>query len=153
MLKLSPKDNKEIVELMNTGEYTLQQIGDRYRVTRERIRQIYKEATGKGVNSFRKQRTLAKREIWLNEIAFICKGCTFPIKRKDRKRGQRNFCSKCRHIQVVEQRDPRVLHSCVWCPGKFHPYRNIKYTYFKNRNLFCNQKCYWDWYRCNMAGG
>ena len=152
---LSSKDDAEIVELMNTGGYTLQQVGDRYRVSRERIRQIYKEATGKGVNSFRKQRSLAKREIWLNEIAFICSGCMFPIKRKDRNQGQHSLCSKCRHIQVVEQRDPTLLYPCVWCPRKFHPYRNTKYGYacFKNRNLFCKMKCYWDWSRCNTAGG
>src|SRR3990167_5188178 len=82
--------NKEIVALLETGHYTLAEIGLRYNLTRERIRQIYHRATGYGYIkhiqiAYMKRTELAKKRKLIrdNSLKFNCNACKKPVLYKD----------------------------------------------------------------------
>jgi AraC-like DNA-binding protein len=59
--KISYKDRKKIVKMLDTGKYSLRKVGGVYGVSYNRIRQIYKMVTGKpygiGFELRRKEKT------------------------------------------------------------------------------------------------
>lgn len=130
--------NKNIVRLMELGEFTLQDIGDMYGVTRERVRQIYHKHTGHGY----KQRMINRQEK-LQEIlsipAFNCVECGnpeyTPIKQEYK------LCRDCRRKYRKQERLPWVLFSCDNCGTKFHPFRNRPKG---EESKFCSIKCYME---------
>lgn len=134
------KRNTEIVRLMMTANYTLDQVGQVFGISRERVRQILKRTTGKGAMHYRTIRSKRKRTRWLNQILFNCAGCGKVVKRKDGSH-KKKFCQACRDIQVLEQRDPILVHVCEVCGESFHPYRNVRYIP-KCKGRFCSMVCY-----------
>lgn len=127
-----------LIAMVDSGEYTLEQVGQRFNLTRERVRQIYKKATGKKTINHRhhirikkeitegiKKRALKETE---NLLAFHCKYCKRSVSRGEArtKRGKispiRNTCANCREIVLVG-RVPNLTWTCEHCHLVFHPNR------------------------------
>lgn len=138
--------NIQIVAILEQGIYTLDQVGKRFKVSRERVRQVYLKLTGKNYIIRRKkekQKLEIKREtefkIKENSIKFYCKACKKP--ETFREAGRRvHFCFQCRYIQKELLRDPSVKLMCRNCNTAFNPQRNWKAATTKPR--FCSLRCY-----------
>lgn len=138
MFNAQTERNIKIVEMMKLGEFTLQEIGDMYGVSRERIRQIYKRHTGEGYRLRLTNEQKHKLEE-LNSVAFNCVECGNP-EHNDIKE-EYKICRECRRKYRKEQRNPYILKKCSYCGDNFHPFRNRGP---KQRNMFCSIRCHWD---------
>lgn len=116
---------------------TLQEIGDRFGVTRERIRQILTE------------NNLPTRHFVQNQ--YICLNCRQPFKRPHK---GHLFCSlKCRHDYAY------IKIACTWC-GKLNEY-HAKTMLWKIQNnplargkaSFCDKHCQGKWLAANYGFG
>ena len=129
-IHIASQRDREIIEALDSGEVTLQQVGDRYGITRERVRQIYKRETGASAKDNRLSLLRKKRAEEhvqkLKESEYDCSACgdhVIPTTLKRNQPGDRRLCEKCRHILKVEGRDPFTLVECLWCKVSFHPNR------------------------------
>jgi len=143
------KQRKTIVSLMETGEFTLREVGEVFGITRERVRQVYFEETGKRAAPLRKARTRRKIKERLNEIRFHCRGCGKPVKRKD---GYRKwwYCKECSRIMMAKRRDIRVVRYCKMCGASFYPHLNFKAPSIRTRSrtgIFCSRECCFNYRR------
>lgn len=117
--------------MLNTGKYSLEEVGEEFGITRERARQIYKKDTGKSSRKkhqeFMAQRThLCKLKAVREKrkhVRFLCKECGKPVTEVDDKR-LLSVCSSCSRKYRKLQRDPNRVDECWYCHIKFHPYRN-----------------------------
>lgn len=138
--------NKLLLRNLRSGNFTLQDVSDRYGITRERVRQIWKASEGKGFTKFRdkQKRTKAReRKEFLKTIKFHCSACKKPVTHKEAFR-KHNLCKRCSYILMVLKRDPYVLFTCEICGREYHPQRNHKA--YNSKRKFCTTECYFD--RC-----
>lgn len=139
----------EIVRLLNTGDYTLQAVGDIYNLSRERIRQIYKRETGTPYNRKYGQKRVRLKEQKkiesLKLIKFNCKGCGKAVTREEA-RYNLSYCPDCHYLWKVKRRDPKENRICLNCGVTFHPLRNWKSV---GISRFHSVKCYQDFMRNN----
>lgn len=143
--------NELIVDLLDNSlpPLTLQEVGDMYDISRERVRQIYKNKRGIGATDLMlKRKALAKRikdqkaSIKENTVKFSCAACGDPVMYKDAGR-KRKLCSKCSSVLEDQQRDPYITKFCRNCGEPFHPFRNSKYRKPGVRDsTYCNMDCY-----------
>jgi hypothetical protein len=108
------KRNQEIVKSVLLPFTTLQEIGDQWGLTRERVRQIIFKATDGGSYSAIKK---SLREAIDN---FRCLSCGKPLKDRDHKR----YCSKnC--YRFICQYDLDHPVECRYCHQLFFRFRNV----------------------------
>ena len=133
-----------------TGTYTLQEIGEKYGISRERVRQVWKRAKGYGFDAHR----LRLKHLWelsheehLKEIKFVCTGCEKPITFKEGFHKSK-YCNDCRILYTTINIDLSRWHICKTCGIKFRPkvrfahHRNPKTYHGRYRGYFCSKKCY-----------
>lgn len=80
------KRNKEMVRMLKTGEFTLKQVGEKYNISRERVRQLYRAVTKKPYTTIvvkrkkaKKRAEIVEKEIQGNKIRFYCRDCNRPV--------------------------------------------------------------------------
>lgn len=139
--------NKKIIADCEKGIYTLQELGFKYGLSRERIRQIYFEITGEKYDTYQKRnrRIKTKREeINEQKIKFICSQCKKKVTWKEGK-GKRKYCIECSgRMHVGSHRDFRITLYCQQCHTPFHPYdTSIKKGI--SRALFCTRPHFYDY--------
>jgi|SRR3990167_717704 len=140
--------NKDIVALLETSHYTLKEIGLRYNLSRERIRQIYHHATGHGFiihiqTVYTKRTELAKKRKLIrdNSLKFNCNACKKPVLYKEGHRLHK-LCRDCSYLSKKLGRDVYVTKICLVCKTSFHPYRNMRAPSSHSKGIYCNHKCY-----------
>ena len=136
--------NLEITRLIDLGEYTLQELSERYNITRERIRQIHFHYSHTGAKAYQaRNREVAEniKKIEGLQTKFICAECGARVTNGDL--NLRKYCRACHNWLRKEQRDGATTLSCLYCHKPFHPHRNTKYNKL-GHSLFCTQRCYWD---------
>ena len=113
-----------------------------YGVSRERIRQIYKRATGRGAGERMVLRREIKNEVKgqvekakLESVKFHCRACNKPVMHKE---GKYHLCVKCSDMLTKRQRDPYTLLQCIVCGDDFHPFRN------NPNGKYCSTDCYFN---------
>lgn len=133
--------NKKLIELAKTGEHTLQQIGDKYGITRERVRQIILKKGGT-INLYREKNRVERIEEIMRlgeEIKFYCKACERPVKYKF-SFGLHDLCLICSYIRNVAQRNPFIFRTCRTCGNLFHPFSNT--TSMGRKGEYCHNRCW-----------
>ena len=140
--------DREIIALLETGHYTLAQIGTRYNLSRERIRQIYHRATGHGyikhIQTYWAIRKERKEKIKLlrdNSLKFNCNACQKPVLYKDGFHLSK-LCRKCSDLFKKDGRDVYVTNICPVCKISFHPYRSMRAPSSRVTGTYCSMKCY-----------
>jgi DNA-directed RNA polymerase subunit M/transcription elongation factor TFIIS len=134
--------NDTIVQLLNSGRYTLQEIGNKYNITRERVRKIYANETGQPYQLHRKfesrlkQAKIKKKEL---SVKFICAGCHKPATYSEVSR-KKKLCSNCHDLLINQHRNPYIVLQCVVCGATFHPFRDLQYQH-KTKNFLCSNRC------------
>ena len=133
-----------MVSSLLTGAYTLEEIGEKYGITRERVRQIFKRKTGLPYYHRKLESQKARVEAYKKEmeaIKFYCTICDEPVKRKD-SGSLMNHCPECwvKREKIGNLRDIKTTFICDECGDSFHPYRN--WRYLKNKPRFCVNTCY-----------
>lgn len=127
-----------ITTLLDSGDYTLEQVGKIFGVSRERIRQIYRRATGKKTRErINKKTEIRKKRLEKEgaETKFICDGCGKKSPKKD---SGKMFCLDCRKISKGGK-DPRIKLTCKRCGKIYNPSRS--YPYLKYESKYCGKKC------------
>lgn len=144
-----PERAKKISQMLDSGDYTLQAVGNIFGKSRERIRQIYKQETGYAYGSkfAKKQKTIKKQleKERLEKINFYCKACKKPVTKKNGKYLHK-FCAECRAIQKKFD-DPTTTAICLNCGNSFHPARN--WRRLESSCLFDSFKCFQEFLRKN----
>ncbi len=140
----------EMVEFNKT--HTLQETGDKYGVTRERIRQIVKKVTGHG-SSFietkmqRREEARAEkarlRAIHDQEVRFICPECGGPATFGETSKKSIR-CRKCQGFRTSHRSVFAI--NCDFCGVSYHPWLNWgSPSTQKERKVkkshFCSQQC------------
>lgn len=131
--------NEAILKDCESRDFTLEQMGEKYRVTRERIRQIYKQMTGKKYqlrNEKKREIKAQKREEWLDSVSFNCTACGKSVTHRG---AGYKYCNDCWKIRL-SQRNPNLWKICFQCLIKFHPYYH--YNSQGVANKFCSKECY-----------
>jgi hypothetical protein len=144
------KRDKRINTLLDSGMFTLQQLGDRYGLTRERIRQIGQRTYIERMARLKKEKNERYLK-WLTETRYKCNACHTKVTNKEAKETHSfGLCRRCKIILKVQQRDPYTLLKCNNCKIKYHPFRVRRYQGNFKKN-FHNMGCYMN-YRLRMVG-
>lgn len=143
---ITERKKEKLLKESATGNFTLEQLGEKYGVTRERIRQIYKKATGLPYRTFILTQRIKREELYNKKVKFICGNCEITVLYKDDKRsGASKYCKECRKLETGEiaNVDLKRWHVCKTCGISFHPkFRGIKSGKSKYKGYFCSAKCY-----------
>lgn len=135
--------NQEIIRRLTMEDITLQELGEEYGLTRERIRQIYERTTGKDYGDIvQKRRERIKTERIILESKPREKRCPGCQKLYIITNNVCIYCSAC-HLIARQGRKPNVLKNCLVCEKEFHPFKNVssmsQQTF--NRGRFCSRTC------------
>lgn len=141
---VSPKGerNKHLVSVAGSGNYTLEELGKMFGITRERVRQIYKKCTGKDFSARRDRNRKLKNILKVrrgNAIMFNCQSCGSPVSKNQGSR-LRKYCRKCRDAMLKDGRDRLITLSCSRCGTKYHPFRSSSFLNIDTN--FCSADCY-----------
>lgn len=127
------KDDDIIIGLMVKNE-TLDAIGKRYGITRERVRQIFKNRMG--ISHVKASELLAE-----HVREYRCVICGGEMKYGELKKGA-HFCSDaCR--KITRNYNWQITQTCENCGCKYHPIRISKYV--KSDHHFCSAKCHFQY--------
>lgn len=149
------KRNLKIVALADTGKYTLEELGQKFGLTRERIRQIYKAMTGLHYRvriDKNKVKRVVEKKVKMNQVVYNCVGCGIPVKRKYR---HGKYCDYCHILSSIRRRSLLKTFVCVFCGEKYHPIYNYKSPSIMKKktigNCFCSMDCYSKYKRKKLA--
>lgn len=147
-LKPNPERDEAAMTLLRGGQFTLDDVGGLFGITRERVRQIYKKYAHAGYRQMQKKRQeevleqkKQEKERMGNEIRFRCVGCGKEVLRKESQ--GRKYCPDCRIWALKYERKMDDLRLCIQC-GKMFPSRRFGNSYF------CNQKHHFDFLHVNI---
>ena len=129
--------------MLGTGNFTLQQVGEKYNITRERVRQLYRVTAKKPYTSLleklrriqRKQKH-REEEARKNTISFCWRDCNQPVTEAESHPHQKIICRNCYQTYRKELRSWRVNKTCKYCGKTFHPYAN------STEQFLCSSECY-----------
>lgn len=147
--------NDQLVKLALTGVYSLKDLSNMFDITRERVRQIYKKATGKKFTvRLEARRNLRKARLarLLNLVAFNCKACKRPV-RYGEKSKRKVLCNECNYRSSVQQIAIYNVCTCDNCGKEYNPKRTVlrqhKQAQKEGKSLgtFCTTKCYREFRR------
>ncbi len=137
------KRNKEIAKMLETGNFTLQQVGEKYGISRERVRQLYRTCRKKPYTTvLKKQKKLRKREKETERetrkqtVSFYCRDCNQPVPLSEPHYHQKIICRSCYLKYKKELREWRITKICKQCGKTFHPYAN------NTQQFLCSNACY-----------
>ena len=137
------KRNKEMVRMLQDGEFTLKQVGEKYGISRERVRQIYRTTTKKPYTFLLEKRRRIQRKIEAikeeeqkRKIQFYCRDCNKPVFFSESHPNQQIICKDCYGIYRKELRNWRITKTCKQCGKGFHPYAN------NTEQFLCSNACY-----------
>lgn len=129
----------------------LREVGEKYDLTGERVRQIYKKVKGVPYTGLftkkldKKARVKARHErIEANKVKFVC-SCGTPVKNKDGK--LQKYCRKCRLKTTVGNRDMKHTLICELCKKTYNPLKPRTYGAGTYNHDFCTRKHYWAYRR------
>jgi Zn finger protein HypA/HybF involved in hydrogenase expression len=140
--------NRKLIEMLDTGDYSLQDVADKFEISRQRVHEIYTRETGSdGFNVRRKKsrkKNAMKNYLERFEFAFYCKGCGRAVRKGWTKARHYNatrtkYCPWC-HAITKKKRDPRITFTCAYCAKEFHPFYNWMST--EGYPRFCSRECY-----------
>ena len=141
-------DRMDMLEILETGKFTLREIAEKYGLTRERVRQIWKKNMGNGYD--RHYRVLSKikkekYEKFLNTIKFVCLRCKKKV--ANREKYSQVYCSVCRKQMRMTgtRRNYRIIRVCGSCGKDFSPWFPFNSPSQRARTKggrFCSMKCY-----------
>lgn len=151
---INPENYRDLMKMANENKYTLQQLGDVFGITRERVRQIYKKLTGKSYGVERRKKILSLSDIAAQqnlkrlEEPKICPACKkeyFP------RTLHQKMCLDCR-LLIKGNRDPYTWCKCLYCGKDFHPIRTWRFVPAL-KNKYCSQEHYMlsDQYQENIS--
>ena len=133
--------------MLGTGKYTLEEVANKYDLTRERIRQIWKKNTGRGYDRYQKYRRQIKEEKeqeFLDSVKYICLRCGKEV--THRESWGSVYCFDCRQTMLRGgTRNYRVSKTCLSCSKKFHPWTNANspsVVNYSKAGQFCSRDCY-----------
>ena len=144
--------NEDLVKVLNSGEFTLRDVGKQFGISGERARQIYKRVTGNSYEArlIKKKEIREKLKLETEEaVKFYCKGCGKPIKNKENNHKVK-YCDEC-----SKKADKNNLYldrwvKCEYCKNDFHPRRNYQSpSQSYKKHIFCGLKCYFNFIREN----
>lgn len=138
--------SKEIVSLLETGRYTLQEVGGIYGISRERIRQIYKKSTGESSNHrsiYLKEKGIMDRILRSQQVKLLCAGCGIKVRYREGA-NKKKYCPACSYLSVHKARAMSKTRICLNCSNPFHPASNWRFPSQRARAAFCGNLCYYD---------
>ncbi len=123
---------------------TLEEVGGKYNITRERVRQLYQACTKHPytelvrkriqIKKIRKDEELKKQK---KIVVFYCRDCSKPVRYLEEKHShQQIICRSCWKQWRAEGRAWDKVNICEKCGKKFHPHVNMR------SQKFCSQECY-----------
>lgn len=127
--------NEKLIEMCETGQYTLQEVGEKFGISKQRVSEIYKKPYTKNRErkvQLNKQKLIQKE----NSIRFYCKACGVGVLTKDGFHLSK-LCRSCHDI-LENDRNPYIKRTCP-CGREFHP---IRWERVQKRNRYCSRKCY-----------
>ena len=128
---------------------TFQSVGDKFGISRERVRQIFKAKTGMGRDELKRAEKFQKKVNLMQKIKFFCKQCKDPVIYSQQ--GIRKFCSTTCWKEYYSSRGEgcrnlKVKLICSGCGIDYHPHRNVNSpSILKGKTLkrnYCTKKCY-----------
>ncbi len=125
--------NRELILDVLLPKATLEKVGKKWGLTRERVRQIFKRSTGQNPGSIRKK--------------FLKDGTKFrcPIDGKPVNPRGRKYCSNaCYNVSCYY--DMSATRKCATCGGLFYPLRNWKSVQMNKGDAgkYCSRKCFME---------
>jgi hypothetical protein len=138
MDKTTTDRERELIATMLLPEETLRTVGERYGVTRERVRQVLESCFSRAGSDNGVKRILDGREA-LKKIAenLVCIWCGGNLSRH-RVQISSHYCSeKCR---IAMTKIDKTEQTCDGCGKKYFPWRVRKYYNLKDG--YCSFKCY-----------
>ena len=137
------KRNKEMVKMLEREGCALGQVGERYNITKERVRQLYRVTAKKPYTTLLTKRRRIQRKIKAikeeeqrNKIQFYCRDCNKPVLFSESHPHQQIICRNCYQIYKKERRQWRIKKICKQCGKDFHPYAN------NTEQFLCSTACY-----------
>jgi hypothetical protein len=147
--------NEQLVRMVDTGNFTLEEIGGKFGITRERVRQRYKISTGKPCRVRIEKKIEIRNKLkneHLEEISFYCNNCNTPVKFKDKKHKSK-YCEKCGILNKKYSICFDNKFICNNCGKEYNPTRvaisQRKLHPEKYKHNFCNKECYFEFIRKN----
>ena len=142
-------DRTEMLAILETGKYTLEQVSRQFGLSRQRVNQIWKKNMGSGYHK-RIERSgkirSERREKFLDSIFYVCLKCKKEVSyRENRVRPGWVYCKDCRDLlNNSTYRNYRIVKVCQTCGRDFHPFSNYKSPSSRNKSIFCSMKCYFN---------
>lgn len=137
------KRNREMATMLETGNFTLQQVGEKYNISRERVRQLYRVIAKKPYTTLLAKRRRIQRRIKIieeetrkNTVSFYCRDCNQPVPLSEAHYHQKIICRNCYQKYQRELRSWRITRSCKQCGKTFHPYTS------NTQQFLCSNACY-----------
>jgi AraC-like DNA-binding protein len=133
------------------GGRTLQSVGDEFGISRERVRQIFKDRTGTSRDELKRADKFQKKINLMQRVRFLCKQCGDQVMFSER--SVRKFCSETCWRKYYSAggagfRNLKVKLICSGCGIEYHPHRNIySPSILKGKTLkknYCTQQCYME---------
>lgn len=144
-IKRAKRTYDEIIERIETGDYTLQEVGDWAGITRERVRQIVKMKTGNPAQYRLKKERMERQErerVEGLQVGFYCLACGVAVKNAERD-GHQCYCVECSRIRK-SSRIPHIYLKCKICGKLYHPNSRYRNTDMMDSNT-CSSACGGEW--------
>ena len=134
---LKEKRNKQILKLLQNEANSLQEVADKFGVSKQLIHQLYQREIKRHYLDARRRKEKVREEkekIRLNSVKGNCVICNKPILVKER---NIKYCSE--HSYMGRERRNHIKIKCDNCSIEFHPRKQI----FKlnSRTHFCTWYC------------
>lgn len=141
----------EIVKLLNTGRYSLEEVGNNYGITRQAVSLLYFKRTGMRFvrikkefanqkNEKRQKLKIKQKQLLDNTVKYRCSVCRTRVRYKD---ARISLCPECHRLVEEEHRSLKRKVRCWGCGIRFYPY--VSSFYSKRKRLgrsFHNKECY-----------
>ena len=142
-MKEEEQRQKDIVDSLNRGTSTLEELSQRYGISKQGISHIYYTSTNAPdgtLRQIRKERLSKEKDNRLKNIKFVCQGCKKPVSFEDGKYLHK-YCRDCHKLTQYKRRDVTVTNMCSVCHKPYHPFVNANKEK-RSIGYFCSRDCY-----------
>lgn len=142
-------DRTDMLEMLESGRYTLVEVGIKFGVTRERVRQVWKNNMNNMGVGYKKHRQFLgvlrdeKEQKYLDSFSYICLQCKKEVTHREKYGWV--YCKSCRESLLhTSRRNYRVIRVCPTCNKEFSPWNNYSAPSLSGRRTgrFCSIDCY-----------